>query len=340
MRTSRLSRSYQCSCQNSEPPTSLPKTKPLAPPAGAGVTALTGSRWKVSCSRMPKGALTRWTWAVSPKRVVISRLPSCNQPASEAPRVYWSCSSLSISSGGTAGRFSMTRLPSSILSTATAGIAGSSASPSTSASTIGLIAPSTFASEGRRIPRFVARIAGLPWPGRPPRRLSGQVQFAELGLLGLGQARHADLAHARIDLVEALLPRLPVQLRQRIEQLRPPAGFIAREILHGQLLQRCLLLASGEMLQHGAGTDARPAARQRQDLHEQRNARLPQHREQVGRLDRLGQRRLLQQQRDGRAHQAALGRGAAAAARRCLRRRAGARWHRRAGADAGQLRQA
>ena len=86
----RVASSNQYSCENSSPPRSLANTKPSRhAPAGAGTSPVTGSRWKVSCSRMPSGVQTRWAWAVSAKRVLTSRQPSRVQPARLAPRVFW-----------------------------------------------------------------------------------------------------------------------------------------------------------------------------------------------------------------------------------------------------------
>ena len=82
-----------------------------------------------------------------------------------------------------------------------------------------------------------------------------------------------------------------------------------------------------------------PLAHQRDQFDQQRDARLAQHGEKIRRLDRLGQRRLLQQEGDRGAHQALLRRRRPREGRieRALRRRVRAGGAR---ADAGEFGQA
>ena len=140
--------------------------------------------------------------------------------------------------------------------------------------------------------------------------------------------------------VDALLADLAIKLDQGVDQFMAPGRFFAGESLQREFLQRRFFFAAGEVFEHRAGGDAGPAAHQFQQLHQQRDAGLAQYREPVGRLDHVGKRRLLQQQGDGGAHQAAPRcRGVAATA---AHGRRGARWlgGRRTLADAGEFGQA
>jgi hypothetical protein len=105
--------------------------------------------------------------------------------------------------------------------------------------------------------------------------------------------RQAALKLAGDQVIQALLGRLDVQLRNRSQEVCAALVGIDKEIHGRKLVQRRSFLTFGEMFKQGAGGQGRPLPAKPDQFEQQRNAGLSQFGKGPGRLDLGGKRGVL-----------------------------------------------